>query len=255
MLVSDIYMSLEKTQYLSVTDTVLDYKKLSEKTGHSRFPIVNRSMRLVGIVTAKDIVGKVDTQLIERVMTKEPIVVKKGMSVASVSHQMIWDGLEVMPVVADDLSLVGLVTRQDVMKAMQLVQRQPQISDTLSDQISGEVITIEEDTEGQKLSQPQFHFVVSPQMVNSVGTISFGVLSEVLSNVAQKTMMMNQKRNIVIEQMNLHYLRLIQLESELDVRPKILEMGRRSAKLDIEVYIENTIVAKAIVVCQMMERS
>lgn len=255
MLVSDIYMSLEKTQYLSVTDTVLDYKKLSEKTGHSRFPIVNKSMRLVGIVTAKDIVGKVDTQLIERVMTKEPIVVKKGMSVASVSHQMIWDGLEVMPVVADDLSLVGLVTRQDVMKAMQLVQRQPQISDTLSDQISGEVITIEEDTEGQKLSQPQFHFVVSPQMVNSVGTISFGVLSEVLSNVAQKTMMMNQKRNIVIEQMNLHYLRLIQLESELDVRPKILEMGRRSAKLDIEVYIENTIVAKAIVVCQMMERS
>ncbi|MGM0123457.1 CBS domain-containing protein [Enterococcus sp. AZ194] len=255
MLVSDIYMSLEKTQYLSATDTVLDYKNLSERTGHSRFPVVNKSMRVVGIVTAKDVVGKVDGQLIERVMTREPIVVKKGMSVASVSHQMIWDGLEVMPVVADDLSLGGLVTRQDVMKAMQLVQRQPQISDTLSDQISGEVITIEEDQEGAKLGQPQFHFVVSPQMVNSVGTISFGVLSEVISNVAQKTMMMNQKRNIIIEQMNLHYLRLIQLESELDVRPKILEMGRRSAKIDIEVYIENTIVAKAIVVCQMMERS
>ena len=43
------------------------------------------------------------------------------MSVASVSHQMIWDGLEVMPVVEDDLALVGIVSRQDVMKAMQLV--------------------------------------------------------------------------------------------------------------------------------------
>lgn len=59
----------------------------------------------------------------------------------------------------------------------------------------------------------------------------------------------------MIEQMSLHYLRLIQLESELDIRPRVLEIGRRSAKLDIEVYIENTIVSKAIVVCQVMERS
>ncbi len=68
-------------------------------------------------------------------------------------------------------------------------------------------------------------------------------------------MVMNQKRNILIEQVNLHYLRLIQLESELDIRPRVLEIGRRSAKLDIEVFIENTIVSKAIVVCQVMERS
>ena len=50
-------------------------------------------------------------------------------------------------------------------------------------------------------------------------------------------------------------MRLIQLESELDIRPRILEIGRRSAKLDIEVYLENVIVAKAIVVCQVMERT
>ena len=179
-------------------------------------------------------------------MTKEPISVKKTMSIASVSHQMIWDGLEVMPVVSDDLTLEGLITRQDVMKAMQLVQRQPQIADTISDQISGNIHTIDTDREGNRLENPKFKFVVAPQMVNGVGTISFG---------AQKTMVMNQKRNILIEQVNLHYLRLIQLESELDIRPRVLEIGRRSAKLDIEVFIENTIVSKAIVVCQVMERS
>ena len=58
------------------------------------------------------------------------------MSGGPASHQMIWDGLEVMPVVADDLLLIGIVTRQDIMKAMQMVQRQTQISDTISDQIS-----------------------------------------------------------------------------------------------------------------------
>ena len=123
MLVSDIYMSAEKTHYLLQTDTITDYQKLSEETHHSRFPVVNRHMRLMGIITAKDVLGKADTQVIERVMTKDPISVKKTMSVASVSHQMIWDGLEVMPVVSDDLTLEGLSTRQDVMKALQLVQR------------------------------------------------------------------------------------------------------------------------------------
>ncbi|HFP8347197.1 TPA: DRTGG domain-containing protein [Enterococcus faecium] len=255
MLVSDIYMPAEKTHYLQQTDTISDYQRLSEETQHSRFPVVNRHHRLMGIVTAKDVLGKSPNQIIDRVMTKEPISVKKTMSIASVSHQMIWDGLEVMPVVSDDLTLEGLITRQDVMKAMQLVQRQPQIADTISDQISGNIHTIDTDREGNRLENPKFKFVVAPQMVNGVGTISFGVLSEIISDVAQKTMVMNQKRNILIEQVNLHYLRLIQLESELDIRPRVLEIGRRSAKLDIEVFIENTIVSKAIVVCQVMERS
>lgn len=255
MLVSDIYRSADTIQYLLSTDTIADYQKLSDTTKHSRFPVVNKHHRLVGIVTAKDVLGKPSNQIIERVMTKDPISVKKTMSIASVSHQMIWDGLDMMPVVSDDLTLEGVINRQDVMKAMQLVQRQPQISDTISDQISGDILTIDQDREGNRLEHPKFKFTVTPQMVNGVGTISFGVLSEIISEVAQKTMLMNQKRNILIEQMNLHYLRLIQLESELDIRPRVLEIGRRSAKLDIEVFIENTIVAKAIVVCQVMERS
>ncbi|MGC6768624.1 DRTGG domain-containing protein [Enterococcus sp. LJL128] len=256
MLVSDIYTTLEKTNYLSISNTITDYQLLSEETSHSRFPVVNKNMRLVGIITAKDVIGKSDTATIDKVMTKEPIVVKKTMSVASVSHQMIWDGLEVMPVVADDFSLVGLVSRQDVMKAMQLVQRQTQIADTISDQISGEILIVEDQTEEKgKMEAPEFKFHVTPQMVNGVGTISFGVLSEIVSNVTQRTMIINQKRNVLIEQINLHYLRLIQLESDLSIRPRILELGRRSAKLDVEIYLENALVAKAIVVCQVMERS
>lgn len=254
LLVSDIYMPLEKTRYLSTTDTIKDYQILSDSSQHSRYPVVNKNRRVVGIVTAKDVLGKPETQLIERVMTKEPRRVKKEMSVASVSHQMIWDGLEVMPVVADDLSLLGIVTRQDVMKAMQLVQRQPQLSDTISDQITGEIQSVEQDLEGNKLATPQFTFGVTPQMVDELGTISFGVLNEVIANVTKRVMVANNRRNAWIEQVNLHYFHLIQLESELNLQPQILELGRRSAKLDINVFIENSLVAKAIVVCQVMER-
>lgn len=254
LLVGDIYMSLEKTRYLTTADSIKDYRALSEASQHSRYPVVNKNRRVVGIVTAKDVLGKPDIQLIERVMTREPRRVKKEMSVASASHQMIWDGLEVMPVVADDLSLLGIVTRQDVMKAMQLVQRQPQVTDTISDQITGEIQSAEQDFEGNKLAAPQFSFSVTPQMVDELGTISFGVLNEVIANVTKRVMVANNRRNAWIEQVNLHYFHLIQLESQLQLQPQILELGRRSAKLEVNVFIENSLVAKAIVVCQVMER-
>lgn len=255
MLVSDIFMPLEKTIYLELGHTVKDYKRLAEETSHSRFPVVNKNMRLVGIVAPKDILEKTDDQLIERVMTKDPSFVKREMSIASVSHQMIWDGLEVMPVVSDDLSLVGLVSRQDVMKAMQLIQRQTQISDTISDQISGEIQVTETDQDGKKLEEPFYTFKVTPQMVNEVGTISFGVLNEVVGAAAKRALVQKQRRNTWIEQVNLHYFRLIQLESEVVAKPRILELGRRSAKVEIEIYLENTLAALAIVTCQVLERT
>ncbi|EOT41986.1 DRTGG domain-containing protein [Enterococcus columbae] len=255
MLISDIYMPLEKTNYLTINDTVRDYLALAEETSHSRFPVVNKNMRVVGIVTTKDILEKADHLSIERVMTKEPRVVKKEMSIASVSHQMIWDGLEVMPVVADDLSLLGIVTRQDIMKAMHLVQRQPQVSDTIADQVNAQIHMIEEDYEGNPLELPHFQFTVTPQMVDELGTISFGVLSGLIANTAKQTMMLHKRKNTWIEQVNLHYFKLIQLESELLIKPRILEFGRRSAKLDLEVFLENMLVAKAIITCQIMERA
>ncbi len=255
MLIADIYMPLEKTHYLQVHDTVRDYIELAETTKHSRFPVVNKNMRVVGIVTTKDILEKSDHLLIERVMTKDPRVVKKEMSIASVSHQMIWDGLEVMPVVADDFSLLGIVTRQDVMKAMHLVQRQTQVSDTIADQVNAQIQMIEEDAQGNALELPEFQFTVTPQMVDELGTISFGVLSGLIANTAKQTMMIYKRKNTWIEQVNLHYFKLIQLESELSIKPRILESGRRSAKLDMEIYLENTLVAKAIVTCQVMERA
>lgn len=252
MLVGDIYTNLENTRYLYTTDTLSDYRKLSDKTNHTRFPVVNKSLRVLGVITAKDVIGKQDSQTLDKVMTKEPTSVKKHMSVASVGHSMIWDGLEMMPVVEDDLSLLGIISRQDVMKAMQMAQRQPQVANTISDEVSSEVTTLSTDITNNNV---RFGFTVTPQMVSTVGTISFGVLSEIVSNVSQRMMYLHHRRNVVIEQVNLHYFRLIQIESELDIRPRILEIGRRSAKLDIEVYLENAIVAKAIVICQLMEKS
>ena len=258
MLIEDIYISLPETIYLSIDDTIKEYRNLNEQSQHSRFPVVNKNMRVVGIVTAKDVIGKADSVKVERVMTRNPASVKTHMSVASVAHLIIWDELEVMPVVKDDLTLIGIISRQDVMKAMQTTQRQPQMGVTISDQIVEQVekIADSENTPPALVEElPKYSFTVTPQMTDPVGNLSIGVLSETITYVATMSLENIKKRNAVIEQFNLFSIKMIQMGSELIIKPKIFEVGRRSSKLDIEVYHENILVAKAVAVCQMMQRA
>lgn len=257
MMINDIYVPLEQTTYLAMEDTVKDYQRLNVESQHSRFPVVNKQMRVVGIVTAKDIIGKTDTTKIERVMTRNPTSVKMHNSVASVAHLMIWDELEVMPVVEDDLTLIGIISRQDVMKAMQTTQRQPQMGVTISDQIAeqvGKVETPEAAAMPMTGELPNYTFKVTPQMTDSVGNLSIGVLGEMISYVAKMSLDNVKKRNAVIEQLNLYSVKMVQFDRNLVIKPNLFEAGRRSSKLDIEVYHENVLVAKALVVCQIMQR-
>ena len=250
MIVSDIYTDFSHTHYLMIDDTVEDYRKMNQQTGNSRFPVINHSNRLVGVVTAKDVIGTSDHLVIERVMTKNPSVTKLHASVASVAHSMIWNGLEMLPVVQDNMELIGIISRQDVMKAMQLAQRQPQVGNTFEDDVAESLNVLDMDTQ-----QSKFQFTVTPQMTNNLGMLSFGVLCEVVSVASKEFISRSQRRNAVIEQLDLHYLKMIPIDSEIILQIQSLDNGRKITKLDISVYLENTIVAKAVMSSQLMERN
>ena len=250
MIVADIYNDIENTNYLRMDQTVKEYRRLSEKTGNSRFPVVNHSNRLVGVVSAKDILGKSDSLIIERIMTKNPSVSKLHASVASVAHSMIWNGLEMLPVVQDNMELLGIISRRDVMKAMQLAQRQPQVGNTFEDDVSENLEVIEINP-----TNARFSFTVTPQMTNNLGMLSFGVLCEVVSVASKEFIHRSQRRNTVIEQLEMHYLRMIPIESKIAIQIQTLDIGRKVSKIDISVLLENSVVAKAIMSNQLMERN
>ena len=159
---------------------------------------------------------------------------------------MIWNGLEMLPVVQDNMELIGIISRQDVMKAMQLAQRQPQVGNTFEDDVAESMNLLELDSQ-----QSKFQFTVTPQMTNNIGMLSFGVLCEVVSVAAKEFISRSQRRNAVIEQLDLHYLKMIPIDSEI----QSLDNGRKITKLDISVYLENSIVAKAVMSSQLMERN
>ena len=126
LLVEDIYIPLEQTQFLYTDDTITAYRQLSENSGHTRFPICERDGKLAGILTAKDILDFTPDTHLAKAMTPTPISAKKPMSVASITHMMIWDGLEILPVVDEADNLQGILSRQDVLRTLQYTQQTEQ---------------------------------------------------------------------------------------------------------------------------------
>ena len=67
---------LDDLSVLFDTMKIADYKRMANRTGHARFPVVNESYKLVGIVTSREMINTKDDDEIDKVMTRNPIYVK-----------------------------------------------------------------------------------------------------------------------------------------------------------------------------------
>lgn len=251
ILVEDILTSLDDTSFLKTNDTVSNWHQLNSQTSHSRFPVVDQNMKVQGMVTSKDILGvSVDTA-IDKVMTKNPMTVSGKTSVASSAHMMVWEGIEVLPVVDDSNRLEGIISRQDVLKALQMIQRQPQVGETIDDIVTNQLVL----TRGKMKNEEVFRCEVTPQMTNHIGTISYGVFTTIVTEAANRLLRGYKKGDLVVENMTIYYLKPVQMDSNLEIIPKILEVGRKFGKVDVEVFNEGVLVGKAMMMCQLIDRS
>jgi len=245
--VEDIYTPYKKAYYIYQNDTVDRWYELNEVSKHSRYPVLDNQNHVVGMVTPKDIIGEKRDVSIHKVMTKKPIVVQDKTSLASVAHMMVWEGIEVIPVVNDDNVLQGVVSRQDVLKALQQVQRQPQVGDTLQDIITRNLNTIEGD-------ETSFEVVVNPQMTSQLGTLSNGVFTSLITEASSRLLKYLKKGDLVVENLTVYFLKPVPLDSKLIIKPQLLEAGRNYAKLEVSVYYSRSLVGKGMVMAQLMER-
>lgn len=247
VMVEDIMTPLEDTHFLYSSDTIKQYQELESSTGHSRIPIVNHNHQLLGMVKAKDIINQSSSSLLGNVMRRQIKAAKGQMSVAAVAHLMIWEGYELIPVTKNDNTLIGVVSRQDIMKSMQTSQRQLQSLNTFSDQIDAEI------TESKNYQQLEYEMTVNSTMINSDGVMSYGIVMEVVTDIAKKAILSDQQMNVIIEQVNLHYLKVIQLDQNLLIVPTILGTGKYTSTIDINIYTDHQLFSKATVTCRMIE--
>ncbi|MCT2343021.1 CBS domain-containing protein [Niallia taxi] len=250
VLVEDVLTPLEETIYLKTDDPVSMWQKYNEETLHGRFPVVDANMKVQGMVTSKDIIGKQKDIPVEKIMTKTPVTVGGKTSVASCSHIMVWEGIELLPVVDEANRLHGIISRQDVLKALQMNQRQPQIGETIDDIITKQINV----TKGKLKSENSFTCEVSPQMTNHLGTISYGVFTTIVTEAANRALRGHKKGDLVVENITIYFIKPVQIDSTIEIVPKILEVGRKFGKVDVEVFNQGVLVGKAMMMCQLIDR-
>ncbi|WP_338470493.1 DRTGG domain-containing protein [Niallia sp. XMNu-256] len=250
ILVEDVLTPLDKVFYLRTSDTLAAWYELNQETGHSRFPVVDQNLKVQGMITSKDIIGVERSVSLEKVMTKNPMTVNMNTSVASTAHMMVWESIEILPVVNESNRLEGLISRQDVLKALQVNQRQPQAGETIDDIISNGINVMK----GKTKSDDVFRFEVTPQMTNHLGTISYGVFTSIVYEAANQALKGHKKGDLVLENITIYFLRPVQIDSIIEIQPKVLEVGRKFGKIDIEVFNEGNLVGKALLMCQHIDR-
>lgn len=250
VLVEDILTPLSETYLLNIGDNVSKWHQYNLETTHNRYPVVDQNMKVQGIVTAKDIVDHSQETLIEKIMTKSPMTVSGKTSVASAAHTMVWEGIELLPVIDDANKIEGIISRQDVLKALQMTQQQPQVGETIDDIVTNQMIL----TRGKTKGDDVYSCKVTPQMTNHIGTISYGVFATIVTEAANRILKAYKKGDLVVENLTIYYLKPVQIESVLEIYPKVLDLGRKFGKVDIEVFHDDILVGKAMMMCQLLDR-
>ncbi|OPJ65122.1 DRTGG domain-containing protein [Clostridium oryzae] len=218
---------------VGINCTVVQLKKLIETTGHERYPVVDENKKVMGIITPKDIPANCSNEeLVSRVMTKNPISVTSKTTVAYVAHIMAWEGIEMCPVV-DNKTLIGIITRQDVIKGLQYASRQPQFSDTLEDVI---LKNFEFESEGDIT---HFKGTIIPQMLDTIGTASWSCLNMLLSTAGLMALRQKNNINTAVDSTMTYFMRPVQVDNEVHLYVKIINVGRSFSKVEVDMFDNN----------------
>ncbi|HGI0256145.1 TPA: CBS-HotDog domain-containing transcription factor SpxR [Streptococcus pyogenes] len=233
--VEQVMIPITDYGYLCENSSVEEFNTLIKKTRQVRFPVLDYKRKVIGVVSMRDVVDQLPTTKLTKVMSKNPITARPNTSLANISQKMIFEDLNMLPVTDEENNLLGMITRRQAME--NLPNHQPNNPYTYSEQI---LSNLEETVD-------YYQVVVEPTMIDSAGNMSNGVISEFLKEISIRALTKKHQKNIIIEQMMVYFLYAIQIEDELKIYPKIITENRRSSTIDIEIFVDDQVIAKAII--------
>jgi predicted transcriptional regulator len=233
--------------YLGVKNKVEDMKKYIKRTNHTRFPVVDKNLCVVGIITSKDIVDAEDNASIENLMIINPITVELNTSVAYISHIMIWEEIEMIPV-TNGRKLVGVITREDVIKGLKHIRSNPHTGEPFEDILINQY-KIMETEQGVKLTGQ-----ITPMMLNELGIASAGVIVMLMSTAGSLAIKKHRHLDSVIDSFMIYFIKPLQLENKVTIYANITNMGRKFYQLDVTAYHDQEIISKAMMSVKVFKR-
>lgn len=248
MLLEDIAVSGGTPHTLRPGQTVADYRRLSEQTGFARFPVVDERKRVIGMMTARDADGADPDDTIEKRMTRSPVTAHPAMPVAAAAHRMASEGVDLLPIVDRHRRLLAVVSRAEITQALQFAGKQ-QPGETIDDLIwSGFAV---HDHSEEEL--PVYRGRMSPQMSGPAGTVSEGSVLALLTQAAKRAMHEIARRGYIVESITTYFVRPVQIDAEVQLVPRLLELSRKSAKVEMELHDEHGLAVKALVAAQSID--
>ncbi|RJG21036.1 DRTGG domain-containing protein [Paenibacillus thiaminolyticus] len=248
MIIEDIVTLKSKMYVLRPSSTVQDFERMREETGHSRFPVVDEWNRVIGMMTYKDMLGADSQQTIEKLYTRSPLTATLQMTLATAAHTMVWEGVELLPVVDRSRKLIAVVTRREVLSALRDARQETQLGETFVDLIWNG-FEEQRDEEGN----PMFRGGITPQMVNGFGAVSEGILTTLMTQAALRAVKEMRSYDHVMDNITTYFVRPLQIEDVVTLKPQLIEMSRKFCKLEVEIRHGEVLAAKAMMTMQSID--
>ncbi|MGG3838626.1 DRTGG domain-containing protein [Paenibacillus thiaminolyticus] len=248
MIIEDIVTLKSKMYVLRPSSTVQDFERMREETGHSRFPVVDEWNRVIGMMTYKDMLGADSQQTIEKLYTRSPLTATLHTTLATAAHTMVWEGVELLPVVDRSRKLIAVVTRREVLNALRDARQETQLGETFVDLIWNG-FEEQRDEEGN----PMFRGGITPQMVNGFGAVSEGILTTLMTQAALRAVKEMRSYDHVMDNITTYFVRPLQIEDVVILKPQLIEMSRKFCKLEVEIRHGEVLAAKAMMTMQSID--
>lgn len=235
--------------FIKESEDLETWKELVINTKHTRYPVVNDDMRVVGIITAKDMpIDNMDkNETIKKFMRRDPITVTPKTTVSYAANIMGGEDIELCPVV-DGRKLVGVITRKDVIKALKTMDDNSQMVDNLEDTIFN---SFQCTKEGENRV---YRGNITPQMIDSMGTASWGILNMIITSTALRHVN-DLNINVAVDNISIYFMRPAQLGTAIVIRSTIIDIGRSSGKLEIAINSsKGEIIGKAMVSVKILKK-
>lgn len=237
--VEQVYQDKESHGFLYDGETVAAYHALVAKTKYVRFPVVNQDQQVVGVVSLKDLAGEPQDRPIGQLMANNPLVTKPSVNLSNISQKMIFEDYAMVPVVGSHQELLGVMTRRHAMESLQNLSH-PNLH-TYSEQILANLM----------VDNNHYRLIVEPAMLDHTGNLAQGVLSEYLKEITIRLMTKKSKKTVTIEQLMVYFLEAIAVDDVLHIETRVVTEKKRHSAVDIEVYREDEVVAKALITAKL----
>ncbi|BAN93882.1 hypothetical protein SDSE167_1494 [Streptococcus dysgalactiae subsp. equisimilis 167] len=174
--VEQVMIPVKEYGCLYEDNTIEEFNALIKNTREIRFPVLDHKSKVIGVVSMRDVVDQLPTTKVTKIMSRNPITAKPNTSLANISQKMIFEDLNMLPVVDEDHVLLGMITRRQAME--NLPTNQPSNLYTYSEQM---LSSLEETLD-------YYQVLVEPTMIDSAGNMSNGVISEFLKEISVRVL-------------------------------------------------------------------